>query len=1012
VHRTREGRARVFVSSVQGELPAELAAAANAIGSLGLIPVLSGAGAQALDDAIGDSDLFVGIYWQSAGPADAAGQPALLERELRLAGEQPRLAYRREPAPARDDRLVALFEELQGSGVPLKAFSDAGELAEQLAEDIARLDAAGGGPAKRHLPEGTVTFWFADVEGSTEGLEGFGAPYARLLARFRRDSETVVRQAGGTLVQTEGDGAFAVFPTADDALRAAIAAQRTYAAYPPPGPLKVRIGLHSGTGTVVDGDYTGIDVHRAARVAAAAHGRQILISAPTRELIGAWGEATLLDLGWFELKGLSRPEHLQQVSAPGLPADFPPVRARSSSRAGLPSQLTSLFGREAEVEAIAAMLDSGVRLLTLTGPGGIGKTRLAVAAAQRVEGRYPDGVGFVALTSVSDADHVGNTIAAGLGRTVEGTASAEDVIIDELRDRVLLLVLDNFEHVVETAPLLRNLLDGLPGLQLLVTSRIALQLSIEREFEVMPLDLPAVGATADAAMQSAAVRLLVDRAHQVRPDLHVTATNVSAIGELVRRLDGIPLAIELAAARLRLLEPADVLERLTSVLDLGAGAVDLPARQRTLRAAIDWSYRLLSPSEQLLFARLGTFVDGWTLEAAEVVARGPETGDVAVVLDTLAAHSLIRLDTIAGVGMRMRLLGPLQDYARAVLTSSGELDDALARHAGYFAGWVEGYPRGTGVGLAEWKRKSDLEWGNVRQAIDWCVTTSDHHQLASFVVALWPLLWLEARADEASGWLRVLQPHVDGLPPELRAQTVHIDAFFALEMGEFDRALDGALQALEAAIAIGDEELEGRSRILVAGTLPAFDLDDPRIPRYLDMAIDIFRARGDIVNLAYALNFLCAYRAAKGEVDAARAAIEEALVLSADIEVLPIHAQSAAAFAFVELISGDPDAAEQQLAAAVKGLDLTPSREVMSYVLDAYGWWALAKGRAVAGLTALGAAEGIRARMGHRVWPLTTAQIALLTRVADSYEDPRAQAARRAGRDLTPEAALAVVTGE
>ena len=757
-------------------------------------------------------------------------------------------------------------------------------------------------------------------------------------------------------------------------------------------------------------DYAGLDAHRAARVGSAAHGGQILVSAATRELIQTWSGTVVTDLGWFELKGLTRPEHLFQVAVPGLPAEFPPLRAQASSRARLPPQLTSLYGRETDVEAVAALLESGTRLLTLTGPGGIGKTRLALAVAERVEARYRDGVGFVALASVTDPDRVPETVASGLGRTVEGTASAEDVIVDELRDRQFLLVLDNFEQVADCAPLLRSLLERLPQLQILVSSRLALQLSVEREYGVAPLQVPETGAGAGDVASSAAVQLLLDRARTVRPDLTLTPENASALADLVRRLDGIPLAIELVAARLRLLDPADVLGRLASALDLGSGAVDLPPRQRTLRAAIDWSFELLAPPEQTLFRRLGVFVDGCTLEAAEAVIADADAGDVIAGLDTLAAHSLIRLETVPAVGVRIRMLVPLHDYAQELLADSGELEDMRARHASFFVRTVQGWPRGTGAGLGDWKRKLDVEWGNIRAGILWCVERSDHEGVARFLAALWPLLWLEDRIDETMEWLGVLRPHLDEIPPDLKAHTIHVDAFFTLEAGDYERAIEGAWRALEEAAAVGDEELEARSRLLVAGTLPAFDLDDPRIPELISQAITVFRGRGDNVNLAYALNFSGSFSAASGDTVAARKALEEALVLAGPIEALPIEAQSSAGLAFVDLIEGQADSAEGNLQTALKALDSTPNREILSYILDGYGWLALARGKEIEGLTALGAAEGLRSRIGIRVWPLTTAQIALLARLADSYQDPEAQAARQAGRQLTPEAALAVVT--
>ena len=966
---------------------------------------------QVYHDYVKQSDVFVGVYWQSYGWLADGSAISGIEDELRLAGDMPRLIYIKEPAPERDPRLAGLLEQIQRSGVATKEISGPEDLGDHVTTDIALLLSDRFSSNGRSLPSGTVTFLFADVEGSTAALERIGDDYAELLGLFRRDCETLISGAGGMVVKTEGDGVFGVFTDAGSAVGAAITAQHTFLSYPYPGPLKVRMGLHSGAGIVVDDDYAGIDVHRAARVGSAAHGGQILISSPTRELVRGSEVAAIADLGWFELKGLARPEHLHQVTGPGLPSEFPSVRAQPSYRARLPRQLTTLFGRERDVEEVAAQLASGVRLITLIGPGGIGKTRLAVAVAERVEARFSDSVGFVALAAVSDGARVAETIAAALGRTLEGTVSGEEVIVDELRDRRFLLILDNFEQVADSAPLVRDLLERLPQLQIMVTSRLALQLSVEREYAVVPLELPQPGSVLDEIAESAAVRLLLDRARAARPDLSINEDNAAAMAELVRRLDGIPLAIEIVAARLRLMSPADVVSRLKTALDLGEGAVDLPARQRTLRATIDWSNQLLSPSDQVLFSRLGVFIDGWTLEAAEAVVGGSEVGDVAAGLDALAAHSLIRLETILGAGVRMRLLGPLQDYASEVLERTGELEAVRERHARYFGRRVEEYPRNTGAGLSDWQRRMDLEWGNIRQAILWCVRHSDFHGLAGLLAAMWPLLWLEDRVDESLGWLAVLRPNLDVLPRPLRAQMIYVDGFFALEVGDFKRALEAAQQAITEAVAVGDEELEGRARLQVAGALPAFDLNDPLIGEYIVSAISTFRRRADMVNLAYALNFQCSYQAAMGNLDTARKSIEEALLLSRAIEAIPLEAQSSSALAFVELLQGNLDGAEEQLAAAVKALTRTPSREVMTYVLDGYGWWALAKGREIAGLTALGAAEGLRARVGLRTWPLTTAQIAVLAAMADSYEDPEAQAARRAGRELSPEAALAVVTG-
>ena len=1006
----------MFVSSTLGELAAERAAARAAIELLRLSPVMFEMGArdhapeQVYRDYLEQSDIFVGIYWQSYGWIGPDRDLSGIEDELRLAEAKPRLIYMKEPAPERDDRLSALIRQIQQSGVATKGIAGPEDLADHLTQDIVALLSERFTILGRKLPTGTVTFLFADVEGSTQGLERHGQAFNGLLTRFRRESEAIIEQAGGTMVSIEGDGYLAVFTVPGAAIDAALAAQRAYLAYPDPGPLKVRMGIHSGAGVVVDEDYVGIDVHRAARVGAAANGGQILISAPARELLRSFQAVSLTDVGWYELKGIARPEHLHQVTASGLPTEFPAVRAQPSHRASSPRQLTSIVGREHDIDKVCRLLESGVRLLTLTGPGGIGKTRLAVAAVERVESAFRDGVNFVNLASVTDPARVAEAIVEGLGRSVEGAATPEDIIVDELRDRRFLLVVDNFEQVAASAPLLRRLLERLSELQVLVTSRVALQLSVEQEYPVSPLELPAAGAATTEVAESPAVRLLVERARAVRPDLAVDPVNATAIAELVRRLDGIPLAIELAAARLRLLEPTDVLRRLTSVLDLGAGSVDLPTRQRTLRSAIDWSIQLLTETERIVFARLGVFVDGWTLEAAEAVASGPEADDVATVLDTLAAHSLIRLETIPKTGVRMRLLGPLREYALGVLSQSGELDKVQASHAEFYARRVEMYPRGTGKGLDDWKRRTDLEMGNIRQAILWCVEAHDHHNLASFLSALWPLLWLEDRVGESREWLDSLRPHLGQVEPHLRALTTHVDGFFDLEVGQFESALEKGREALRMAEELGDDELAGQCQLVIAGALPAFDLDDPEISEAIEGAVAIFRRRGDIANLTYALNFLCSYQAAKGNIEAARNAIEEALILAPEIEALPVVAQSTAQLAFVDLISGDLSAAERSLHAALSSLQATPSREVLSYVLDGFGWLALAREQVIPGLTALGAAEGLRARVGLRPWPLTAAQIGLLAKVADSYQDPEAQAARRAGRELTPEAALAVVT--
>jgi predicted ATPase/class 3 adenylate cyclase len=622
--------------------------------------------------------------------------------------------YVTEPAPDRDGRRAALIEHVRRSGGPTSVISGAEDLADRLPRDVVHLLSDRPGWSGQNLLVGTVTFLFADVEGSTEALERFGDDYAALLARFRRDSEVLITQAEGTLVQTEGDGLFAVFPRADAALQAAVAVQRTCVAYPSPGPLRVRMGLHSGEGVVIDGDYAGIDVHRAARVASAAHGGQILVSAATRELVRTSRDLSVVDLGWFVLKGLSRHEHLHQANVPGLPHEFPPVRARPSFRARVPSQLTSLFGREADVEAIAALLASGVRLLTLTGPGGIGKTRLATAVAERVEAGYRDGVGFVELASVSDPERVADAIVSGLGRTGEGTASAEDVIVDELRERRFLLVLDNFEQVVEASPTVAALLERTPAAVALVTSRQLLRIRFEQRYDVAPLTQPA------------AVRLFAERAAAARPGFVLSGANAAAVEEICRRLDGLPLAIELAAARVRLLSPEALLARIDDRLDaLGRGPVDLPERQRTLRATMDWSYSLLGAHEQVVFARLAVFAGGWTLDAAEAVCARAGEPELLDTLSELLANSLLVTTDDGAASPRLDMLQTVRAYAAEKLAALAEHSETERRHTEWVLAMMAARLGVHGREHRVWFERFDQERANLRAAVRRAIDAGD-----------------------------------------------------------------------------------------------------------------------------------------------------------------------------------------------------------------------------------------------------------------------------------------------
>src|SRR5436190_6593628 len=442
------------------------------------------------------------------------------------------------------------------------------------------------------LPTGTVTFFFSDIEGSTLLIQQFCERYPDVLLAHH----TVLRQAlaehGANELRTEGDSFFIVLGSALDACSGAAAAQQALQSHPWPeeGRVQVRIGLHTGEATLVGNEYLGLDVHRAARVASAAHGGQVLVSETTRALVDHVlpSSLTLKDLGLHRLKDLARPERLYQLNIDGLPGEFPALRTLEATPNNLPTQLTSFIGRDDQVREAKQLLARS-RLLTLTGPGGTGKTRLSLQIAAEVLDQFADGVYFVPLASVQDPELVPSAIAQALAISITGSRRPIDALLDHLRDRRLLLVLDNFEQLLPAAHITTELLEASPGLRVLVSSRAVLRLYGEQEFPVPPLALPDLKALPDLATlsQFEAVRLFIERAVSVKPDFQATNENAPAIAGIGERVDGLPLAIELAAARVTLFSPQALLGRLeTSLTVLGAGARHLPGRQQALARAI------------------------------------------------------------------------------------------------------------------------------------------------------------------------------------------------------------------------------------------------------------------------------------------------------------------------------------------------------------------------------------------------------------------------------------------
>ncbi|HTE65420.1 MAG TPA: adenylate/guanylate cyclase domain-containing protein, partial [Candidatus Binatia bacterium] len=539
-----------------------------------------------------------------------------------------------------------------------------------------------------------MTFLFTDIEGSTRLLSALGDGYAALLDAHSAILRSAIGAHAGTEVSTEGDAFFAVFPSARDAVSAAAEAQRALDAtrWPEGSIVKVRMGLNSGEAKFGGDNYVGLDVNRAARIAAAGHGGQVLLSDATRALVAQDlpEGLRLRDLGEHRLKDLVLSVRISQLDIDGLAGDFPVLRSLDARPTNLPNQLTRFIGREQELVRVKELLAEH-RLVTLTGPGGTGKTRLALEAAGELLGDFSDGAFFVDLAPVRDAARVALTVAQALGLSVDPSGDALAAAQTHLRERDLLLIVDNFEQVIDGATTIEGLIAAASGLRVLVTSRMALRIYGEQEYEVPPFELPDPGRPLDELSRYAAVSVFVDRARAVKPDFVLTSDDAPAVAGITARLDGLPLAIELAASQVRILSPQAILTRLEQHLPLPAGSVrGRPERQQTMRGAIAWSFDLLPAPERLLFAQLSVFPGGCTLAAAEAVC-GP--GDLGIsVLDGLGAlvdKSLLRPVESPDGETRFAMLETILEYAGERLRDEYDAEATYRRLAEFLLAFAE-----------------------------------------------------------------------------------------------------------------------------------------------------------------------------------------------------------------------------------------------------------------------------------------------------------------------------------
>jgi len=811
---------------------------------------------------------------------------------------------------------------------------------------------------RNDLPSGTVTFLFTDVEGSTRLLHELGAEgYAEALAEHRRVIREACASQDGIEVDTQGDAFFLAFPTAPGALAAAGEMTAALAS----GQVQVRIGLHTGTPLLADEGYVGDDVHRAARIAAAGHGGQVLVSASTAQLV----EIELTDLGEHRFKDLGAPERIYQLGDDEFPA------LKSLYRTNLPVPATSFLGRERELAEVVGLLD-GTRLLTLTGPGGMGKTRLASQAAGVASDGYPDGVWWIPLAPLRDPALVLETAAQVVG--------SKGGLAEDIADKTMLLLFDNFEQVVEAAADLASLLASCPNLDLLVTSREPLHVTGEQEYQVPPL------------AHEEGVGFFLARARAVEPNFQAD----EAVSEICRRLDDLPLALELAAARVKALSSTQILERLEQRLPLlTGGARDLPERQRTLRATIEWSHELLTPEEQQLFARLAVFLGGCTLEAAEEVAEADLD-----VLQSLVDKSLVR-----HTGERYWMLETIREYAGERLRASGDIEATERLHAEHFLALAVSANLSLDTPGDQRFDVAISEEGNLRAALGWALA---HDEIAfgmELAVAL-DYFWFTSHPQEGARWFAVLLGADASVPTalRLRASMGHGNACLQFDTNSAKSLYE---EALALARELGDER--GMATMFLELALIAFgDGDDDECERLMDegrAANERTKSPAVEVMRLETMGELAARR--DGDLGLARELIGQALTVARAAGLAFWEAEEARVLARIERTAGRLDLAETHARDSLECSHQIGHRMGVIFALGTLATIAQTAGDVERAGRLLGALEAEERRAPT---PWETDLGAWKARIS-ADAGPEFERARRAGSVLSLDEAIALALG-
>jgi predicted ATPase/class 3 adenylate cyclase/DNA-binding CsgD family transcriptional regulator len=750
------------------------------------------------------------------------------------------------------------------------------------------------------LPTGTLTLLFTDIVGSTRLLTLLGDHYAGMLAECRQVLRAAFGQWHGHEVDTKGDAFFVVFARATDAVAAAVAAQRALASHAlsAGADVRVRMGLHTGAPERTTEGYVGLDVHRAARLMSAGHGGQVLLSQTTASLVeqDLPEDESLRDLGEHRLKDLGRPMRLFQLVIADLPADFPPLRTLECLPNNLPVQPTPLVGREHEVAAIADLVcREDVRLVTLTGPGGTGKTRLALQVAADLSDRFAGGVFFVNLSAVSNPALVVPTTAETLAIREGSGQSAQERLVEELRQRHVLLLLDNFEQVVSAAEQVAALLAACPNVKILVTSREVLHVRAEHEFLVPPLDVPDPDhlPKPEVLAHDGAVALFLQRAQAVQPDFHLTDANVRPVAALCARLDGLPLAIELAAARMKLFSPQALLTRLDQGFAVLTSAMrDAPARQQTLRNTVAWSYDLLDEKEQQLFRRLSVFVGGSGLSAIEAVCplSGSDSGHVVDVVTSLVDKSLLQpVEQHPGEEPRFAMLETIRAYGLERLGVLGELEAVREADAAYFLRRAEEAVQGmAGPQQADLLEHLEQEHDNLRAALQWFLDQAEEGQaegkaralrLGGALYAFW---FVRAHFSEGLDFLERALACTGDVAAPVQARALYVAAQLHDTLGARDRAEALCKESLALFQELGDTSGVASCLHLLADI--AWGRWNLEVARALaEESLMLVREVGDKRSVAYLLYHLGGLAVEQGEYARGRDLLTESLTINREL---------------------------------------------------------------------------------------------------------------------------------